>query len=183
MPERWFRLSIHWKNEEQKKYVPEPLPLSIKLTKEVMVFRVSIVVSIPLSIFLSTPIVSLHALQTRLQARALPPSWIIAQTAMDSLMLIVPSASMSVRCPACVRHWASLLVQHQCLQNSSENVQPSNSVNYRYLSMPQLVSWLQNIHHDNRLLSKQCKWLTQKIEEDCRWTGVDVDDAMHDGLI
>ena len=71
---------------------------------------------------------SLHALQTRLKARALPPSWIIAQTAMDSLMLIVPSASMSVRCPACVRHRASLLVQHQCLQNSSENVQPSNSV-------------------------------------------------------
>ena len=59
-----------------------------------MVFWVSIplavlkfVVSIPLRIFLSTPILSLHALQTRLQARALPPSWIIAETAMDSLVL------------------------------------------------------------------------------------------------
>ena len=93
MPGIRFRLSVHRKNEERKKHVSKALPVSIKLTKEVMVFQVSIplavlkfVVSIPLSIFLSTPIVSLHALQTRLQA-ALPPSWIIAETAMDSLVL------------------------------------------------------------------------------------------------
>ena len=94
MPGRRFRLSVHRKNEERKKHVCKALPVSIELTKEVMVFRVSIplavlkfVVSIPLSIFLSTPIVSLHALQSRLQARALPPSWIVAETAMDSLVL------------------------------------------------------------------------------------------------
>ena len=85
-------------------------------------------------------------------------------------------------CPACVRHWASLLVQHR-LQNSSENVQSSSSVNYRYLSMSQLVTQLQSIHHDNHLLSKQCKRLTQKLEEDYRRRGVDVDDATHDGLM
>ena len=97
--------------------------------------------------------------------------------------LIVPSASTSVRCAACVRHRASLSVQHLRLQNSSENVQSSSSVNYHYLSMPQLVTRLQSIHHDNRLLSKQCKRLTQKLEEDCRRRGVDVDDATHDDLM
>ena len=97
--------------------------------------------------------------------------------------MIVPSASTSVRCAACVRHRASLSVQHLHLQNSSENVQSSSSVNYRYLSMPQLVNRLQSIHHDNRLLSKQCKQLTQKLEEDCRRRGVDVDDATHDDLM
>ena len=95
----------------------------------------------------------------------------------------MPSASTSVRCAACVRHWASLSVQHLRLQNSSENVQSSSSVNYRYLSMPQLVTWLQSIHHDNHLLSKQCKRLTQKLEEDCRRRGVDLDEATHDGLM
>ena len=42
MPGRWFRLSVHRKNEERKKHVSKALPVSIKLTKEVMVFRVSI---------------------------------------------------------------------------------------------------------------------------------------------
>ena len=95
----------------------------------------------------------------------------------------MPSANTGVRCPACVRHRASLLIQHQRLQSSSENDQPSSSVNYRYLSMPQLVSRLQSIHHDNRLLNKQCKRLTQKLEEDCRQRGVDVDDTTHEGLM
>ena len=47
--------------------------------------------------------------------------------------LIMSSAGTGVRCPPCVRHRASLKVQHHRLQNSSENVQPSSSVNYRYL--------------------------------------------------
>ena len=94
MPGRKFRLGVYRKNEERKKYACKALPVSIELTKEVMVFRVSIplallkfVVSIPLSVFLSTPVVSPHALRTRLQTRALPPSWIIAPTATDSLVL------------------------------------------------------------------------------------------------
>ena len=49
--------------------------------------------------------------------------------------------------------------------------------------MPQLVTQHQGIHYDNRLLSKQCKRLTQKLEEDYRRRGVDVDDATHDGLM
>jgi len=60
-----------------------------------MVFRVSIpltllkfVVSLPVSIYLSTPVVSLQALQARLQKRALPPSWVLAPAStVDSLVL------------------------------------------------------------------------------------------------
>ena len=95
----------------------------------------------------------------------------------------MPSASTGVRCPACVRHRASLLVQYQRLQSSCENSQLSSSVNYRYLSRPQIVNRLQSIHRDNRLLNKQCKRLTQKLEEDCRQRGVDVDDTIHKGLM
>ena len=82
--------------------------------------------------------------------------------------LIMSSAGTGVRCSLCVRHRASLLVQHQRLQSSIESVQPSSSVNYRYLSMTQLVFWLQNVHHENRLMSKQCRWQTKKkVEDDC----------------
>ena len=77
----------------------------------------------------------------------------------------------------------NILAQYQRLQNSSEKVQSSSCVNYRYLSMPQLVTQHQGIHHDNRLLSKQCKQLTQKLEQDYRRRGADVDDATHDGLM
>ena len=97
--------------------------------------------------------------------------------------LIMSSAGTGVRCPPCVRHRASLKVQHHRLQNSSENVQPSSSVNYRYLSMPQLVCRLQNIHHENRLVSKHCRRLMQKLEEDCQRRGVEVDGATHEGLM
>ena len=97
--------------------------------------------------------------------------------------LIMSSAGTGVRCSLCVRHRASLLVQHQRLQSSIESVQPSSSVNYRYLSMTQLVFWLQNVHHENRLMSKQCRWLTKKLEDDCWRRGVDVDDDTHEGLM
>ena len=92
MPGRRFRLSVHRKNEER---TCKALPVSIELTREVMVFRVSIplillkyVVSLPISIYLSSPVVSPQALRARLQTRALPPSWVIAPAStMDSLVL------------------------------------------------------------------------------------------------
>ena len=43
--------------------------------------------------------------------------------------------------------------------------QPSSSVNHHYLSMPQLVKQLQNVHCGHRLVSKQCETLTKKLEK------------------
>ena len=84
MPGRLFRLSVHRKNEERKKYACKSLPVSIGLSKEFMVFKLSIslvllkyVISLPISVYLSTPVVSPQTLRTRLKTRALPPSWVI----------------------------------------------------------------------------------------------------------
>ena len=312
MPGRPFRFSVHRKNEERKKYACKALPVSIKLTKEVMAFRVSISLSLPIGVYLSTPVVSLQALQTRLQTTALPPSWIIAPSSSpESLVLCKLSYDSShsiasgsfmvtidchfgwrvmlcsnhidaskneflssfppsictfydlvrlleslescriysgngearflivvrhrnstlqgvfvvynifspcictgqdvavleahitsaptvrhkecqfimsldgtgVRCQQCVRHRASLLVQHQRLQSSSKSIQPSSSVNHHFLSVPQLVSRLQNVHHGSRLVSKQCERLTKKLEEECLQRGVAVDNDTHEGLM
>ena len=95
MSGRKFRLSVHRKNEERKKYACKSLPVSVKLTNEIMVFRVTIpldklkfIVSLPLDLFLSSPVVSLQALQARLQVRSLPSSWMIVSTpALDSLVM------------------------------------------------------------------------------------------------
>lgn len=95
---------------------------------------------------------------------------------------ISSSASTGVRCQSCVRHPALLTVQYQRLQSSNEKDHPSSSVNYRYLTPPQLASWHQNIHHENCLIRKQCQWLILKLQDDCQWRGVDVDDATHEGL-
>ena len=44
--------------------------------------------SLPISIYHSMPVVSLQALQARLQKRALPPSWVVAPAStVDSLVL------------------------------------------------------------------------------------------------
>ena len=93
------------------------------------------------------------------------------------------SCGTALRCPPCTRHRASLLIQHQRLQNSKENVQPSIAVNHRYLRTSELVSRLQNVHHVNRLVSKQCKRLMMKLQEDCQQRGVYVDDATCEGLM
>ena len=89
MPGRRFRLSVHRKNEER---TCKALPVSIELTREVMVFWVSIPLIllkyvVSFSIYLSSPVVSPQALRARLQTRALPPSWVIAPAStMDSLV-------------------------------------------------------------------------------------------------
>ena len=96
MPGRRFRLSVHRKNEERKKYACRALPVSIELTKEVMVFRVSIslvllkyVVSLPIGIYLSTPVMSPQALRARLEAKALPPTWVVVPPSSPTIESLV----------------------------------------------------------------------------------------------
>ena len=91
--------------------------------------------------------------------------------------------STGIRCPQCVRHRASLLIQCQRLQSSNKSVQPSSSANLRYLAVSQLVNRLQNVHHEHRLLSKHCERLTKRLQEDCLQRGVAVDGATHEGLM
>ena len=73
--------------------------------------------------------------------------------------IIMSADGTSVRCQQCVHHRATLLVQHQRIQSSS-------NVNNRYQSMPQLASQLQNVHRGHRLVSKQCERLTKKLEKE-----------------
>ena len=67
---RKFRLSVHRKNEERKKYSIASLPVSIPLEK-VSVYRVSIPlsfnVSLPLSVYASAPAPSIQHLKSRLE--------------------------------------------------------------------------------------------------------------------
>ena len=96
---------------------------------------------------------------------------------------VMSSTSTSVRCPQCIRHRASLLVQCQRLQSSTKSSQPSSSTNYRYLSIPQLVSRLQSVHHKHCLVSKQYERLVRKLEEDNLRRGVVVDSTTHEELM
>ena len=67
---RKFRLSVHRKNEERKKYAIASLSVSIPLEK-VSVYRVSIPlsfnVSFPLSVYASAPAPSIQHLKSRLE--------------------------------------------------------------------------------------------------------------------
>ena len=82
------------KNEERKKYAVSTLPVRVQLTPEVMVYRISIplsilsyVVKLPIQLFLSSPIDSLDCLHLRLNEKALPPSWRMLHPTSDTLFL------------------------------------------------------------------------------------------------
>ena len=51
---------------------------------------------------------------------------------------IMSSYRTALSCPPCTHRRASLLIQHQRLQNSKENVQPLSAVNHRYLRTSEL---------------------------------------------
>lgn len=73
---RKFRLSVHRKNEERKKYTSANLTVSIPL-KNVSLCQNSIPlsfnVSFPISVYANAPVPTIHSLKSRLEvAHALP---------------------------------------------------------------------------------------------------------------
>ncbi len=87
MGRRKFRLSVHRKNQERKKYDVATLPISIDLS-HIVVFQVSIPrhlveaprlsLSLPLSSFTTGDAPSVQSLLNRLLMIELPPHWVAA---------------------------------------------------------------------------------------------------------
>ena len=87
MGRRGFRLSVHRRNEERKKYNVTSLPISIELS-HVVVFKVSIPchlvevpdlrIAFPLSSFTTSNAPSIQCLLDRLLRIGLPPHWVDA---------------------------------------------------------------------------------------------------------
>ena len=78
---RKFKLSVHRKNEERKKYAVASLPVSIPLEK-VSVYKISIPLSfkvtLPISVYVSAPAPSIEHLKSRLEiAHTLPQGTIL----------------------------------------------------------------------------------------------------------
>ena len=90
-----WELGVHWKNEECKKYACKALPVTIELTKEVHDGFPSVdsACAAEVCCFHTTQHLPFHAscittcFANQTQTRALPPSWIIAPTVTDSLVL------------------------------------------------------------------------------------------------
>ena len=98
----------------------------------------------------------------------------------DCHLLLNPD-SKSLRCPACVQHRASLLVQAKRMLNTSRTA-PSSHTNHRYLSRPELIDRLSKEHHERRLVAKQCQRLKTRIAEVSEKVGVSVNPEVHEGL-
>ena len=83
----------------------------------------------------------------------------------------MPQSSTHSRCPACKKHWPSLLIRAKRHENAAH---PSDNTNHQYLPGPVLVDRLQKMSARIREQSRQITRLKQRLEEDIEMNGVTV---------
>lgn len=97
--------------------------------------------------------------------------------------LVLPPSNTQSRCSNCIRNRAAISRQlSRSVVSVSSHTTPSSHTNYRFLNRSQLVSRLQQTHHQLRLSVKQVDRLKSKIADAVAQKGIEVDEELHRDL-
>ena len=100
--------------------------------------------------------------------------------------LVVGIEERTEMCDQCAEYRLILLVLSRRLQVkvpiSSLRTLASSHTNYRFLSSPEKIERLKQLHHQNRICTKQLARLKLKLEEVIYQRGVTIDDEMSTDL-
>ncbi len=100
----------------------------------------------------------------------------------DCKLLLPPGYTQS-RCSNCIKNRATISRQlSRSVVSVASHTTPSSHTNYRFLNRTQLVSRLQQTHHQLRLSVKQIDRLKTKIADAVAQKGIQVDEELHSGL-
>ena len=99
----------------------------------------------------------------------------------------LPESASGVRCQTCVKYRSVLRSALSKLtsqdQRTTTSCDPSSHTNYRYLSTPEKVERLKNLHDVVRSKERQIQYLKRKVDDIVQAEGIKVDEGLHKDLV